>query len=250
MSNAFSLIGTAWDFKKSQPVFRAVLFWLLFLPMLCLFVLSDYIANEPYFSSATWEDVATGTVNPHLLIGTLFLQILIVVLLLWGIASVTLVGKRLVQSRAGRARTSFKTVRRQAAHLVTNLFLTSILRGCITLLWSLLLVVPGIVYSVRTFFYFVAILCEGKGYREALNQSSKVVRGQTWVALKQICGLCAVIFFPLIVIDSLIVQLVYLLAPALLRITYLSSSYLISLGLLLFLLSSMTLYAELQSSSS
>ena len=236
MSNVFTLVGKSWDFKKSQPVLRPVLFWLLFIPMSALLLMETYLeTNQP---------------SPDLIVGIGFLHIVVIALLLWGVACVTLVGKRLLKSKAGRARSSFATVRKQAARSVVNLFFTDILRGCITILWSLLLIIPGIIYQIRTYFYFVAIVCEGKGYREALQHSKKTVKGQTWAALKGIVGLFFVIFIPLLVMDTVLTGALYTFEPKLLQATYLITAYLYSFGIVLLLLSSISLYAELKRSSS
>ena len=230
MQNVFSLIGTSWDFYKSQPVLNAVIFWLFVLPMTAMALLGDYQVNAA----------------PNMGIIIMFLNIALIILLLWGVACCTLVGKRLIRSRAGRARTSFKAVRKQAWRFVMNLLLTDLLRSCFTIFWALLLIVPGIIYQIRTFFYFIAIVCEGKGYRSALEQSQKAVKGKTWTALMYIIGLSLSIFLPLIVIDTAIIELVNYFDERLLIATYFVSSYLYSVGILIFILASISLYAELK----
>jgi len=246
MLNVFTIVGKAWDFKKSQPVLNAVLLWFIFLPMAALLLLGAYLEQEPSAQITRLESVLAGEPGSSLYVGIAFLHVVIIVLLLWGTACTTLVGKRLLQSRAGRARTSFKVVRKQAIRFVANLFLTDILRGCITILWALLLFIPGIIYQIRTHFYFIAIVCEGKEYRESLEHSKKTVKGQTWTAFKYILSIFIVVFFPLILVDTSVVQLAYTFTPQLIQVTYIISAYLYSLGLLLFLLSSIVLYAELK----
>src|SRR3989344_4940405 len=246
LPNIFALIGTSWDFYKSQPVLNAVLLWFLVLPMTAESLLTEYQVNQPYFQNFTWEDIASGQTNPNLLIATVLLEIVIILLLVWGVACCTLVGKRLLQSRAGRARTSFRAVSRQARRFVVNLILTGILRGCFTFLWALLLIIPGIIYQIHTFFYFIAIVCEGKEYRSALRESKNTVRGHTWTALWYILGLSAAIFLPLIVLDTAQAEILYRLDERLLPATYIVSSLLFGIGMLLFFLSSISLYAQLK----
>src|SRR3989338_701328 len=84
-----------------------------------------------------------GVVAPSLPALLLFLpaMLLLSILVVWGTACILLVGKRLVQSKAGRARTSFATVRKDAATYVLPLLLTGILRACFTFFWML----PGLI---------------------------------------------------------------------------------------------------------
>ncbi|PIR50216.1 hypothetical protein COU79_00595 [Candidatus Peregrinibacteria bacterium CG10_big_fil_rev_8_21_14_0_10_54_7] len=246
LPNIFALIGTSWDFYKSQPVLNAVLLWFLVLPITAESLLTEYQVNQPYFQDITWEGVASGQTNPNLFIATVLFEIVLILLLVWGMACCTLVGKRLLQNRAGRARTSFRAVSRQARRFVMSLILTDILRGCFTFFWALLLIIPGIIYQIRTFFYFIAIVCEGKEYRSALQESRGTVQGFTWTVLWYILGLSAAVFLPLIVIDTVLTEAIYRLDERLLPATYLVSSFLFGIGTLLFILSSISLYAQLK----
>lgn len=119
---------------------------------------------------------------------------------LWGVACVFTVGKRIIKSPAGRSRSSFAVVRQQGKKLIIPLLLTTLLRDCFTLFWSLLLIIPGIIYSIRTSFYEVIIACEGKEYREALKYSQKIVKGHTWQVFLYMLGISLIIFIPVIFI--------------------------------------------------
>lgn len=249
MPNIFSLMGTAWDFFRSQPVLNTVLVWLLVLPMSGMFAVADLQMSHPALKNATLQAVLYQGADPMPFLGVAFLQLLLTVLLLWGIACVLLVGRKLLQNRAGRARTSFAVVRQEAGHYVATLLLTDILRACATILWGLLLIVPGIIYFIRTFFFYIAIVCEGQGFRDALRQSNAVVKGQTATAGLYLLGLCAFIFLPLAVADTFVANIVYLLAPSAVKATYVLSSLLYGTGGLLFLLSTIPLYRELKKAS-
>ncbi|PIQ75756.1 hypothetical protein COU78_00090 [Candidatus Peregrinibacteria bacterium CG10_big_fil_rev_8_21_14_0_10_49_24] len=246
MNNVFTVIGTSWDFYKSQSVLRAVLFWLLMIPLTLLLATGDIFVEETLSRDYTMAGILEGSQSAMPLIGFLFIQVALGIVMLWGIACVLLVGKRLMQTRAGRTRTSFSIVRKEAGHFVGNLFLTDILRTCFTFFWSLLLIVPGIIYFVRTFFYAIAIVCEGKGYREALRHSKDVVQGHTTVALLHLAGTAGAIFLPLAVIDGFVIELVLRTLPDLVRLTYLTSAYLYSLGIVIFMLSTVSLYSQLK----
>lgn len=246
MNNVFTTIGTSWDFYKSQSVLRAVLFWLLMIPLALLLATGDIFVEEALLREYTMESVLEGSRSAMPLIGFLFVQIALGIVMLWGIACVLLVGKRLMQTRAGRTRTSFSIVRKEAGRFVGNLFLTDILRTCFIFFWSLLLIVPGIIYFVRTFFFAIAIVCEGKGYRDALTQSKNVVKGHTLTALLHLAGLAGAIFLPLAVLDGFLIEAVLRTLPDLVRLTYLTSAILYGLGIVLFILSTVSLYSQLK----
>ena len=131
-----------------------------------------------------------------LLILGILLNIIILFLGIWGTACFLVMGKRLIKSPAGRTRSSFKLVRKQGAHLIVPLFLTIMLRICITLLWSLLLIVPGIIYYIRTSFFGIVIAYEGKGYRSALNRSKDIVKGHTWIVFLYFVGIALTVSIP------------------------------------------------------
>lgn len=122
--------------------------------------------------------------------------VLLVVIMLWGAACVLLVGKKLVHSPAGRNRTSLAAVAREGRFFIVPLLLTGILRSCIGLLWSLLLIVPGIIYAIRTTFYTIIIVAEDISYRAALRQSIVLVRGHTWQVLWRLAVIFTVIYGP------------------------------------------------------
>lgn len=179
MPNLFSIIGESWDFCRKQPALTHVILWLMFIPGLFLSMLAD--AEDRYSvllnqNPEAWLIVILGTIAFSLL-------------LTWGSVCVLSVGKRLLQAKSGRTRTSFKTVRSQAAGRFMPFILTSILRGAFTIFWTLLLIVPGLIYATRTAFYAVIVVCEGMSYREALKQSKNVVSGKFWSVLWSVLGL-------------------------------------------------------------
>lgn len=70
----------------------------------------------------------------------------------------------------------------------------SILTAVLVLLWSLLLIVPGIIYSV---FYSLAIYVfffEGKRGMAALRRSQELVKGYWWPVFGRVCFLTAVMW--------------------------------------------------------
>jgi hypothetical protein len=197
------------------------------------------------YSDIMDNGITWGMTDLRPLIAVTAVQIIFALVLIWGIACVLLLGKRLITNKAGRSRTSFKLVRMEGRKFVINLFLTGILRDCFTILWGLLLIVPGVIYAIRTAFYHVTIVCEGLGYRSALKQSKEVVTGHTWTALWYLFGLGVVLFFPAILLTGLLDQIT-IFDPRLMPAIFLLESVAMSLAILIFNLATILLYSELK----
>lgn len=200
MPNIFTIVGKAWDFLKKHPVLNHVTFWLVALPMAGVFSLEQLQQTHPAF--------AEGAVFAHhslLILGVIFAQLALSILMIWGTACILLISKKLIGNSAGRKRSSFKNVSKEAGGYVANLFLTGILRGCITLLWGLLFIVPGVMYAIRTYFYNIAIVCEEKEFRGALQQSKDIVTGNTWQTFLCLCGLAFVLLGPIAIISGIFI---------------------------------------------
>lgn len=183
MPNLFTLIGDAWRFYQKQPVLNSVILWLFFIPGALINVLVtmlDWVPEERL-------DISL------LMVG---LMLMLSILMVWGTACVLLVARRTVKTSVGRTRTSFDTLRYEASALILPLLLTGILQACFVILWSILLIVPGIIYQIRTSFYHVVIVTEGKTYRAALKRSRDVVKGHTWQMLGYLIGLWLCLYIP------------------------------------------------------
>jgi len=163
-----------------------VTFWFLFLPALVSGLLTDFeIRNDV---------LLTDRPELRILLALGFLAASLVVV--WGIVCILTIGKRLLQAKSGRTRSSFKSVRTQATAYFIPYLLTSILRGIIMTLWTLLLIIPGIIYLIRTIFYPIIVVCEGTAYRPALKQSMEIVRGQFWSVLLSVLVLTLLTLIP------------------------------------------------------
>ncbi len=197
MKTSFQIIGIAWAFYKKQPVLNQIAFWLFFVPVGVLDALSGVVdtvaAQDITVSAETLESMTAMeiAVTIPIILGLIYLM-------MWGHACTLMVSKRLLTSSAGRTRSSFKAVRDQAKKFVIPLFLVSLLRTITTLLWALLLVVPGVIYSIRTVFFDIMTIEKGKVIygREMLNKSKEVVKGHTWEVLGKILVISICIFVP------------------------------------------------------
>lgn len=200
MRNPISIIAEAWGFLRKQPVLFTIAFWLLFLPMTALTPLSRY-------TQFTQEQTLSPESTQLSLLASLASLVLGIVMI-WGICSVLVVGRRLLATKAGKHRTSFTAVCTQARPLVIPLLLTSLLRSIIMVLWTMLLIVPGIIYGVRTSLTAPIVANEGVAYSDALRKSRTLVYGKTWLVFLQLLVFCILIIFIPLRILSVFVKLI------------------------------------------
>lgn len=242
MPNIFTLIGESWEYYRKQPVLNLVALWLIIIPLTLMSWLNTFLEEQAVLMEAGLENMFS---EPRVMqMGLVLLAVFIILTLwtVWGSACTLLVGKKLLQSRAGRSRSSFKSVRKQGLKYVLTLFLTDILRTCITILWGLLLIVPGIIYSIRTSFYEVVIVSENLGYRTALNRSKEIVKGKTWQMLGYLIGLFVIIFLPVFVGIGFITMLIDTFDPRLIHIVDIFGSAFTGFAIIIFYLSLILLY--------
>lgn len=192
------------------------------------------------------EDGWPVTDLPPLAVFGLILMLLFALLLIWGTACLLVIGKRLLTSRAGRNRTSFRAVARQARRYILPLFLTGILRTCFTILWGFLFIIPGVIYAVRTIFYAIVIVCEGPSYRQALKHSKEVTFGHTWKVLWSIIGLALCTFLPVSLLTAGIAIVISSIDMRLMLVTDILNGFFTALATLLFTLATIVLFSELK----
>lgn len=238
MPSPLALIGSSWEFARKQPALLQVGLWLIFLPVFASNIISSYLDPEGPFALAETLD------NEQVLLVILGLVTLWIVTI-WGEVCVLLIGKRLLQAKAGRARTSFKAVRLQSHGLIIPLILTGIIRFGMTALWSLLLIIPGIIYSIRTVFYAIAVVCEGLSYRAALARSQEVVQGRFWQTLLVVVMLGVIIFIPVYIFVFFTGDAMPSTLWAMLLFAF-AQSILVTVGSVLYTLSLINFYAYLR----
>ena len=236
MFSPFPLIGTAWTFMQKHTVLRTIGFWLLILPMFVINLLTRFVLPP---------SVATPNGTP--LTAIVLLMFAIGILTVWGEACVLVVGKRLLQHNAGRTRTSLRSVARQGSRFIVPLLLTGLLRGCFTLLWMLLLIIPGIIYSLSTSFYPIIVVCTGKSYRPALQASKAVLRGQWSRSILSLIALAITTFLPLAVLSAILE--IFAQSPMINVAIDLIDSVLLGIGTILFTLGMIVLYGRLKKSA-
>lgn len=204
------IILKAFAFAQAQPVIYPVAFWLIAVPGFFLTII-DRIMPSALPNNANFPILAETTI---VLSASIVIVLLLVVLIFWGYASMLLLCKRLVTPKQGRSRSSFRAVRREALSLVLPLLFTNILRGIFILyrtllyilpaiffaigmeecrgpfvvsletlrscsvLWILFpLLIPAIIYFLRTTVADMAVVSDDLDPREALKRSKELIRG-------------------------------------------------------------------------
>ncbi len=247
MPSAAAIIAKAWGFYRSQPLFNTIVFVLLFLPLATLDLFSWLLPSDAEIGTLVQLNTSLGVA---ILIASVLLPIVLIVCLIWADAAIILMGKKLIEqttnklSSTGRNRSSFREIAREARKFILPLLLTGILMSCGVILWSLLLIIPGIIYATRVLFYEVVIVTEGEQYRGALRRSREVVKGRTGKTFLTALVLSLYLFLPIGILQTLL-ELVN--ERRLLLAGTLALDGLHSIVYTLFMLSLIILYGELKS---
>ena len=206
MNSSFAIIGTAWSFYRKQPVLNLIAFWLFFFPIALLDAVKGVINTVSAQETITIDNIQS--MSPMELTVMIPITIVLIYLMVWGQACTLMVAKKMINSSAGRARSSFKAVRKQAKKYIIPLFFVGIIRSATTLLWMLLFIVPGIIYAVRTAFFDIIMIDSGKVVygRTTLKKSQELVKGYTWEIILKFIIITFCISIPTGII-SLIIQL-------------------------------------------
>lgn len=244
----FNIIGTGWSFYKKQPVLNEIAFWMFFLPIAFIDALSGMIG----IAEAQGIEATNLTSYTAMEIALLIpLLIALFFFLFWGQACVLTVAKRLASSPAGRNRTSFKAVRKEAYKFIGPLALLEILRAIITLLWMVLLIVPGVIYSMRTVFYDIMLIEEGKvAYgRPVLNKSADFVKGRTWHVFWTLILISLCIFLPVGIVDGIITGIAIAIDSRLETLAAVLTDFIDAFAGVFFIVCTVAFYSELKKSS-
>ncbi len=227
----FPLIAQAWTFSRKHPVFQAVLLWMSIVPLTLIDLFGTVVPPA----------------NPRLDAAVqIALLVLESVVATWALAAFLLVGRRMLENRPGRARTSLKAVARESAPLVLPLLLTSLLRACILLEWAVLLVLPALVYGIRTTLYPVVLALEGLTYRDALRRSTELTRGRFWSVTGTLLLLTLVLIVPAELASLALSLIAERFSPAAEAVAVLMGYALSGEAGLLFTLSLVALYGRLR----
>ncbi|MBI3619219.1 hypothetical protein HY213_04280 [Candidatus Peregrinibacteria bacterium] len=292
----FSILADAWNFACKQPALLSVTLWFFILPWIAMDLLDRLTSADDLFD-VTALHAFLAKYDPHNIVATL-LTLILIVLTVWGTASILIVAQRMIGNRAGRSRTSFLAVQKQSRSLVVPLILTSLLRTCITIEWGLLflipallvllqksgsalirnighlftdggatsfivhakealvatpllfallpLLIPSLLYSIRSSFFAVALVVEDLRFRAALRQSRRVVRGRFWYAVRSLIIMTVAWILPAKILSMILQSVIERHAPSLILINDILANALDGAATLLFLLSLTALYGALR----
>ena len=139
-------------------------------------------------------------------------------------------------------------MRKQARKFIGALLLTELLRACLTFLWSLLLIVPGIIYSIRTAFFSMILIEEGKIVygRDMLRKSEKLVRGHTWDVFWRMVVMGIIIFVPMMLIETGMIISLTSIDERLLTLSIVLADFIESFVSVFFIVCMVALYADLK----
>ena len=239
------LLQQSWQFYRKHAVFNAVVFWLLAVPFWILNVLQSVSFGNGSIDTAPYPPLLS-TDDPVTLLLIILAILLLTLVTTWGTASVLFVGKRLVTSRAGRTRTSFKAVRMEGLHLILPLLFTMILRSCFILLWGILFIIPGIIYAIRTALYQAVIVCEDRSSRSSLRESKILTKGHFWEVTTHLIVFVIALFGPAMLLDLLFAVASDRIDGRLIFIGDVVGSVVFAYATMLFLLSIIALYSALK----
>ncbi len=215
-------IADAWSFLWRQPALVRGCVWLLFMP----------------FAAMKMMEFLPAFDRPEFMAVSVVVQLALLLLTYWGVACVLTVGRRMLQAKSGRTRTSFKAVQFQARGLVVPLFLTDLLRFCIAVLWALplialvivaatfadardvtlmtfaqifpwipllaiLLALPPLHFLIRTTLSPMVVAYEKTGFRPALKRSAQLIRGHLGRTIATIVLFAIILVVPSIVVGML-----------------------------------------------
>jgi hypothetical protein len=261
--SATRFLHDAWRFFRKHPALLAILFWLLILPDAVVNMIERLGLGPSAILLAPHRGVRLEE-----LFGS-FVVVAALLLTLWGQSCVLFVGKRMVQNKVGRARSSFKSVRRDALPFVAPFLFTMILRASFFFYRCLFFLVPFILfihlnvpspfyailfplalpagfYVIRTAFADVALFCEGTACRAALARSQELTRGRLVPVFLMLLSIAAFTLLPAFFASWAVDMLLSAAAPRLGFVSDILGSALRDFAFILFAYASVAYYGELR----
>ena len=123
---------------------------------------------------------------------------------IWGTACTFALNKTLAKQENKVAERTLRLghIFPQAREVFVPLFITSLLYYIFGALWTILFIVPGIIYGIKAFFYGPIIVWEGKRYRDALKESMKLTQRHEWYILYCLICVALLIYIPVTLIEE------------------------------------------------
>lgn len=218
-----------------------ILFWMFFLPLVGMKLL-DHLLQSLLTLSYSYGPLSREFIG--FVVTYAAIALLLSLPILWGEACLLTVGRKLVDQKAGRPTTSFAALRRQTIRLVGPLLLTEILYYCFAFYWLLALIVPGMLFLVRSSLYAMIVVYEDRPYNDALHRSRELIYGRTWQILLALLSLAALLLLPVFLIEMTAQWLMTSSTSVILLDILSAAGYAMVYGL--FLLSLSQIYGELK----
>src|SRR3990167_8754996 len=116
---------------------------------------------------------------------------------------------------------------------------------CGPLFLTIPLLLPAVIYQIRTVFFGVIITSENVRYRDALRRSRDIVRGKTWRVPFVILALALLLYIPSRVLTVVVGLLQQTAAPDIVLISAIADDIVYAIATLLFLLTLTAFYGKL-----
>jgi len=244
--SSFAIIGSAWLFYKKHSALNSIWLWLLTVPLSAMLITAEYSSRNPYFLEIKKNGVVWGVTDMRPMIAFVLAMALLAVIITWGVSCVLVVGKRLITSKAGRSRTSFRSVSKEAREFIIPMVITDVLRDLLTVIFGLFLIVPGVIFAVRTSFYRIAMVARGAGCADSLKTSREIVMGNTLKTLMYLIGIFLYLFVPSVILSGALIALSqYFLPQGFFPIALLLVSAILGFAEMIYLISMVILYGEI-----
>lgn len=276
MPSVITVLKESYAFYRKHSVLNQIMLWLLALPIAAMLIGDEFIA--PFTQGATLSDVIRGNARGVFVIAKFLFGIALTIVIVWGNASVLTVAKRIVKSQAGRARTSFGSVRKEAKRIIWPLIFTEVLRSALILLLTIpaliallvtiiffgidgqtagvpklilgvlitvTLAIPAVIIGIRTAFTNIAVAADGTYYRSALKLSSSLVRGRGWRVFWYLFALQLLIEIPASILSG-VIHFAFEFFPSIAFVANIATAGIWAFAMLLGLLTNTVIYAELK----
>lgn len=179
------VFGESWDVLRSLMGRLAVLYGRFFIQ--CIFLL--VAAGVPIAILRVLNNggqMEKGLADLLTVILAVLAGIYLVYLMIWFQASVTL----MVKNRATNMQP--QEIMTSAKSYLWSYFGTSLLMGLLTLLWTLLLIIPGIIFGIYYCLAEYIVIDKNIGGMKALRMSKDYIKGRWWQVFAAVLGLMAV----------------------------------------------------------
>ena len=200
LSNPIDLIKESLKifFEKKNMMYFFKIYSVAFALSLCSFVFSSIVSNAGYTTDQYVQEFLSG--NP-LIISLVFIWSIAAFLIgIWAQVSGYEAIRRVVKGGA----LEFKDTFRGSWKYLGSFFLVNFLVGLIVVLGLVLLVVPGIIFSVWYAFSVWMVVDKNYGVKEALRQSKSLAKDRFWKILGR---------FLVFILFGILGQIVFSLMP-------------------------------------